>query len=125
MKRLSIIISVLLAMMAFSSSAQAELLNISNARLTLLRVHEVGSGFGPNVDKIDVEVVIKLAGRDGAFGFQLRDDHNRLVRQGMLDLLRDAFNNDWLVSIDFERSAPNDIVAPRNGVITRVWLTKP
>ena len=37
-----------------------------------------------------------------AFGFQLRDDANGPARQGMLDLLRDAFNHGWIANIDFD-----------------------
>lgn len=96
------------------------LLNTSG-KLTLLRVHEVGSAWGPATDRLDVEVVIKLNSQpDKAFGFQLRNDGNRPVRQGMLDLLRDAFNHDWIVSIDYE--IPDQ---KKNGRIIRVWLTKP
>lgn len=119
-------ILTLLAVLLFGvGSAQAELRNISNAKLTLLRIHEVGSKFGPNTDQLDVEVVITLARHPGAFGFKLRDDRNRPVRQGMLDLLRDAFSNDWPVSIDYSIPPSNDIVKHRNGVIIRVWLSKP
>jgi hypothetical protein len=95
------------------------LLNTSG-HLTFLRVHDVGTGWGPPDDHLDVEVVMKLDSQpDKAFGFQLRDDENRPARQGMLDLLRDAFNQNWEVSIDFEIDADKD-----NGEVIRVWLTK-
>lgn len=95
------------------------LLNTSG-HLTFLRVHDVGTGWGPPEDHLDVEVVMKLDSQpDKAFGFQLRDDENRPARQGMLDLLRDAFNQNWEVSIDFEIDADKD-----NGEVIRVWLTK-
>ena len=103
------------------SVARADLLGIRNANITTLRVHDVGTKYGPTNDQIDVEVVIQLAERPrSAFGFQLRNDANRLARQGMLDLLRDAFNNNWLVNIDYRIEPPK-----RNGIIIRVWLTKP
>jgi hypothetical protein len=55
-----------------------------------------------------------------AFGFQLRNDANGPARQGMLDLLRDAFNHGWTAHIDF------DILAGKhNGTIMRTWITKP
>jgi len=81
-------------------------------KLTMLRVHDVGTGYGnPNMD---IEVVLRLDSEpNNAYGFQLRDDANRLVRQGMLDLLRDAFDNNWTVTIN-----------ENNGVVFRVWLTK-
>ncbi len=92
----------------------------SSGRLTLLRVHKKGSKYGPNNDRIDVEVVVWLDSEPGkAFGFQLRNDDNRPARQGMLDLLRDAFNNNWSTTIDYEIGPSKS-----NGVILRVWLTK-
>lgn len=88
--------------------------------MSLLRVHKKGSKYGPNNDKIDVEVVVWLDTEPGkAFGFQLRDDGDRPARQGMLDLLRDAFNNGWTTTIDYNISPGKS-----NGVILRVWLTK-
>jgi hypothetical protein len=96
------------------------MLKQASGKLTFLRVHNVGSGYGPPSDSIDVEVVIQLNTEAGkAFGFQLRNDNNQPVHQGMLDLLRDAFNFDWQVTIDYEIDTDK-----MNGVITRVWLTK-
>ncbi|NIX56638.1 MAG: S8 family serine peptidase, partial [candidate division Zixibacteria bacterium] len=96
-----------------------QLLNASGF-LTMLRVHDAGTAYGPPTDRIDVEVVIKLDTRPGkAFGFQLRNDSNYLTRQGMLDLLRDAFKNNLAVNIDY-RIAPGN----SNGEIIRVWLSK-
>ena len=89
--------------------------------LSLLRVHEVGSGYGPPSDSIDVEVVTQFQGDTAdAFGFQLRTDSNEPVRQGMLDLLRDAFNNNFIAHIDY-----NTPPGKHNGIIIRVWVTKP
>jgi hypothetical protein len=93
----------------------------STGKVTLLRVHDVGTGYGPANDKIDVEVIVWLDSQPGqAFGFQLRDDGNRPARQGMLDLLRDAFRNNWSVTIDY-----NIDPGKKNGVIIRTWVTKP
>jgi len=92
-----------------------------SGKLSLLRVHDVGTGYGPETDFIDVEAVIWLDTKPGmAFGFQLRNDDHRPARQGMLDVLRDAFNNNWIVTIDYEIEPGKN-----NGVILRVWLTKP
>jgi hypothetical protein len=92
----------------------------ASGKITFLRVHDVGTGFGPPTDFIDVEAVIKLDSQpDKAFGFQLRSDAERVARQGMLDLLRDAFNNSFTVTIDFDIDPPKN-----NGVIIRVALTK-
>jgi hypothetical protein len=93
----------------------------ATGKITFLRVHDVGTGFGPPTDFIDVEAVIQLNTKPGmSFGFQLRNDNNRAARQGMLDLLRDAFNNNWTVVIDYLITPPK-----KNGVIIRVALTKP
>lgn len=94
----------------------------SSGKLTFLRVHDVGTGWGKSTDFIDVEVVVKLDTEpDRAMGFQLRDDGNRPARQGMVDLLRDAFNNGWNVTINYDI----DLVAgKKNGILTRTWLTK-
>jgi hypothetical protein len=92
----------------------------STGKLTFLRVHDVGTAFGPPTDRIDVEVVMKLSSQpDRAMGFQLRNDGNRPARQGMLDLLRDAFNHNWTVSVDYNLDAGR-----KNGVAIRVALTK-
>jgi len=100
-------------------SARADLLQ-SSGKITFLRVHDVGTGFGPPSDFIDVEVVMKLNTRPGeSYGFQLRNDANRAARQGMLDLLRDAFNNNWTVAVDYNITPPR-----KNGVIIRVAVLK-
>lgn len=96
------------------------LLNTSG-QISLLRVHDLGTGYGPPADSMDVEVVIQFAGRPAdAFGFQLRSDNKGPARRGMLDLLRDAFNHAWIANIDFEIAQGH-----HNGVILRTWLTKP
>ena len=119
MKRLTSITVVLALLVMIPATARADLLQ-STGKVTFLRVHDVGTGFGPPSDFIDVEVVAQLNSRPGeSFGFQLRNDNNRAAREGMLDLLRDAFNNNWTVSIDY------DIFPPRkNGVIIRVAVLK-
>jgi hypothetical protein len=64
----------------------------STGKVTELRVIRMGGKHGPPQDQIDVEVVVKLDSEPSrSMGFQLRDDENRPVRQGMLDLLRTAF----------------------------------
>lgn len=92
-----------------------------SGQLSLLRVHERGSRYGPPTDQIDVEVVVQFRNRPNeAFGFQLRDDAEGPAREGMLGLLRDGFNHGWTVTIDYEISPGH-----HNGVAVRVWLTKP
>lgn len=100
-------------------TASADLLE-SKGRITFLRVHDVGTGYGPPSDYIDVEVVVQLDSQPGkAFGFQLRNDNYLPARQGMLDLLRDAFSNNFPVLIDYNITPPKN-----NGVIIRVAVVK-
>lgn len=54
-------------------------------------------------------------------GFQLRDDEHRAARQGMLNLLRDAFTHDWTVLIDYSIDLDND---EKNSEAIRIALTK-
>lgn len=92
----------------------------SSGRLTLLRVHRVGGRFGPPSDSIDVEAVIRLDTEPGqAFGFQMRTDSNRVVHQGMFDLLRDAWTHNHRVTIDYDIDDGKN-----NGNIIRVWLQR-
>jgi C1A family cysteine protease len=74
----------------------------ADGKITFLRVHDVGTGYGPSIDFIDGEVVAKLDSKpDKAFGFQLRTDSNESERQGMLNLLRDCFNSGTRVRIEY------------------------
>lgn len=92
----------------------------STGKLTFLRVSNVGDNFGPSGDSIQAEVVCKLDTLpNNAFGFKLHNDDNRPTRTGMLDLLRDAFNHDWTVSIDYDIDA-----GKHNGYLVRVALRK-
>jgi hypothetical protein len=102
---------------AFDAVAQEN----AHGKITFLRVHDVGTGFGPPADFLDAEVVILLDTQPGkAFGFQLRDDVNGPAHRGMLDILRDALNNNWTVYIDHNTPAGKN-----NGYILRAWITKP
>ncbi len=92
----------------------------TSGKITLLRVHDVGTRYGPATDQINVEVVVCLDKQnDKAYGFQLRNDSNQAVRQGMLDLLLDAFAHEWTVTIDYEIDGGKD-----NGIIRRLWVEK-
>lgn len=70
--------------------------------LKALRVNERGDRFGGRDDHIDAEVIVELVGDDGAYGFHLLDDADRPVRQGYLDLLRDAMNHGHLAHLDVD-----------------------
>jgi hypothetical protein len=87
----------------------------SEGSITLLRVHDVGTGFGPPTDSMDVEVVIALDSLPGkAFGFQLRNDSDGKARREMLNVLREAFKSDRRIRIDYVRTGL------RNGRLIRV-----
>ena len=87
----------------------------ATGRITFLRVHDVGTGWGPPSDFLDVEVVIRLDTMPGrGFGFQLRADAEEAARHGMVDLLRDAFARNSRVTVDYVRTGL------RNGRIVRV-----
>ena len=86
-------------------------------------MHEQGSGYGGGgTNFIDADVVFKLDSRpDKAFGFYLRNDDNQPIRQGMLDLVRDAMTHGLKVTTDF-----TELVMPpnQNSFVLRVSLTK-
>jgi hypothetical protein len=116
-----VLVPVLIAccLAAFPGLAHADLVNTSG-RIAVLRVHDVGTKYGPPSDQIDVEVVVTLQNQPGkAFGFQLRGDGNQQARRAMLDLLRDAFAANLPVSMDY-----NVTPGKNNGVVIRVWLTR-
>lgn len=74
----------------------------ATGKITLLRVHDVGSAYGPPQDRIDAEVIVQLDSEPGrAFGFQLREDGRESAHQKMFDLLRDAFNLDRRVRLEY------------------------
>lgn len=84
-------------------------------KIVFLRAHDVGSGFGPPIDFIDGEVVVKLDSDPlRAFGFQLRTDAAEADHRGMLDLLRNAMKKNRTVRIEYVRTGL------RNGRLIRV-----
>jgi hypothetical protein len=94
----------------------------SQGRVVELRVIELGSKHGPPDDQIDVEVVAELDTVPSRnMGFQLRNDQNRPVRQGMLDLLRDAFEIGCQTRIEYSIDAE---AGKHNGIIVRVILIR-
>jgi hypothetical protein len=121
MKYLSVglALAVILAVLATATPASAQL--NATGKITMLRVHDLGTGYGPPSDYIDVEAVVSVDSQPGkAFGFQLRNDQFLPDRQGMLDLLRDAFANNYIAHIDYIVSPGNT----NNFVLMRTWITK-
>jgi hypothetical protein len=88
---------------------------VAQGQLTFLRVHDVGTGFGPAIDPLDAEVVVKVNSEPlKAFGFQLRSDAREPAHHSMLELLRDAFRRNHPVRLEYIRTGL------RHGVIIRV-----
>lgn len=74
-------------------------------RIKFLRVHDVGTGFGPPTDFIDGEVIVKFDSDPlKAFGFQLRTDANEEDHLGMLKALRDGLRTDRTVRVEYIRT---------------------
>jgi len=112
---------ILLVMLSLTAIAFArpEIFQLTG-RVSMLRVHEVGTKYGPHNDQIDVEAVVQLNTQQGkSFGFKLRNDGNAQARQGMLDLLREAFTNNWNVTIEYDLAHGKN-----NGILLRVWVTR-
>jgi hypothetical protein len=73
--------------------------------ITLLRAHRRGGKFGPPDDQLDAEVIVFLDTEpEKAFGLRLRADNELPAAKGMLGLLRDAFNRNRPVRLEFVRS---------------------
>ena len=76
-------------------------------RITFLRVHDVGTGFGTPNDQIDGEVIVKFDTSPlKAFGFQLRTDSNEEGHRAMLKALRDGLRRDRIVEVEYIRTGP-------------------
>lgn len=89
-------------------------------KIVFLRAHDLGTGYGPPNDQLDVEAVFIIhALGDGAYGFQLRNDDNLPARQAMFSLLRDAFVHNLTVIADY-------LIEPGriNGTAIRVALIR-
>jgi hypothetical protein len=92
-------------------------LQVAVGRITLLRVHDEGTGFGPPDDQLDAEVIVLLDTEpEKAFGFKLRTGADRADADGKVLALRDAFNNNRRVRLEFLRTGC------RTGQIMRVIM---
>lgn len=90
----------------------------TSGRVTFLRVHDVGTMYGPPHDQIDAEVIFWLDSEpEKAFGLLLRADGDEFVNCGMLNLLRLAYRTRKPVGIDYTRHSC------RNGKVLRMWLS--
>ena len=85
-------------------------------KIAFLHVQETGQ-YGPPTDPIFVDVVVGLDTSPlQAFGYK-NDEVS--IENGMLDILRDAFNNNWTTTIYYYLQNNH-----LNGIITRVLIKK-
>ncbi|TMH02217.1 MAG: hypothetical protein E6H67_15400 [Betaproteobacteria bacterium] len=90
-------------------------LQVAIGNITLLRVHDLETGFGPPDDELDAEAIVLLDTEpEKAFGFKLRTGADRPDAHGKLLALRDAFDNNRRVRLEFLRTGC------RTGQIVRV-----
>ena len=90
----------------------------ARGRIATLRVHDVGTGYGPPTDFFDGEVIVRLKSDNrNAFGFQLRPGSDDTRNAAMLASLTSAFTRSVPVTIDYERTGF------RVGRIIRVLVT--
>ena len=100
-------------------SVEAAPLKGISGKINLLRVHDLGTGYGPPSDFLDVEAVVRLDSDPNiALGFQLRKDPFLPTREKMLSVLRKAYGKDKEVRIDYFQTGP------KTGIILRVWIEK-
>ncbi len=89
----------------------------AQGRISMIRAHDVGSGYGPPSDRLDVEAVVWLDSSPGSsFGLQLRTSPDKRARHGIFRLLREAFRANRQVHIDYVRTGL------RSGRIVRAML---
>jgi hypothetical protein len=92
-------------------------------KIAFLQVQEKGRIYGEPGDQIDVRVVVGLDTFPlHAFGFDKPSFNPSpdFVYSGMVDILRDAFNNNWTTTIYYTLPLGN----VRNGLITRIHINK-
>ena len=106
--------------LAASAAAPAPQMRAVKGKIKLFRVQEPGSTWGAGANQIWAEVVVVLHDQPHAFGFQLRQGKSLFAHQGMLDLLRDAYRNKWLVTCWY-------LLEPgkTNGMLVRVQVETP
>ncbi len=89
----------------------------ANGKINFLRLHDVGTSFGPPNDVLDAEAVVRLESRPGQyFGVQLRPGSAEASHAASVQLLRTAFEANLPVSIDYIRNGIH------SGRIIRVML---
>ncbi len=73
-----------------------------SGKIMLLRVSEPIDSWGPKERQIKGEVIVQLNDSSNrAYGFQLRKDERAAANSAMFELLKDAFKNNWTITIDY------------------------
>ena len=72
-------------------------------KISLLRVHEVGSGWGAGSDQLDAEVIFKIAGDAANYAF---------------GLLKEAASKNLTIHFDY-----NERTGKKNHPAIRIWIT--
>ncbi len=97
---------------------KAPLINTAG-KIKLLRVHDLGTGFGPPTEFMDSEVIVRLqSDMNRTLGFQLRPGPFLSERKKMFSILRDAYCEEKVVTIDYVQTGN------KTGIILRVWIKK-
>ena len=102
------------------SESLASQMNSTKGKITSLRAQFFGARHGNESGKMDTEVAVQLDTEpQKVFGLWLRRGRSEPVREGMLNLLRDAFNHNWTVNLLYWQEPDTE-----NLIIYRVWPTK-
>jgi len=72
-----------------------------SGQLSRIRVNDLNGSFGGCPNCITAEVLFKFTNSNRWYGLRLLSDANLVPHQAAVDLLRDAFNNDWTVQVDY------------------------
>ena len=95
---------------------------MGTGKITSLRLTELGSSstYGPPGETIQAEAVFQIDSlSDMAFGIQRRNDDLLPSHQGILNLLLEAFANNWTVNFEYTAYAGSN-----NGMLTFVTASK-
>lgn len=78
-------------------------------RIVQLRVHSLGTGYGPEHDPLDAEIVVMLDSTPSrAYGYPLRAGSRESVGRGVLDQLRRAYNAQQTVRVEYQPTGPHN-----------------
>lgn len=90
-------------------------LGVASGKIAFLRVHDLGTGYGPPDDYLDAEMIVRLETTpDLALGLQLRQGSLRADHEAMGSLLREAWRSGSPVGIDYAKTGK------KTGTIVRV-----